>query len=206
MYRILLVLATISSHAQLVSPKQTAPRSLAKPNPTQALVKGCEARLLANEPQDAEICFRRALRQAPANAALHHGLGKLLEKQGKNEQAEAEFRAAIKLDPAAVAWAATLTDFLVSQKAVDKVTLLAPELEARFPEAAIFPAAYGWALAQRGQIEAARVRYHRAATMSGKYAALYYRRFAQVLIELGKTEEAIGAVREMTTITPPDLL
>ncbi|MEO5989138.1 MAG: tetratricopeptide repeat protein [Candidatus Eisenbacteria bacterium] len=47
----------------------------------------------------AEEAFRRALALAPAEAPLHHNLGRLMHLEGRLEEAEQYYRRAIELDP-----------------------------------------------------------------------------------------------------------
>lgn len=48
---------------------------------------------------EAEKHCRKAIEMAPGNAALHNNLGVMLFEQGSREEAVAEFRKALAIDP-----------------------------------------------------------------------------------------------------------
>jgi tetratricopeptide (TPR) repeat protein len=60
-----------------------------------------ERDLAVDAPENSDKLFhlRRALRLCPNNAALHHELGKVYLAMDRREDAESEFKQAIKADP-----------------------------------------------------------------------------------------------------------
>jgi tetratricopeptide (TPR) repeat protein len=59
-----------------------------------ALSKRCQAKLDQDSPEASGRCFRAALVHYPASSVLHEGLAESLEKLGRLDDAESEYRAA----------------------------------------------------------------------------------------------------------------
>src|SRR6266567_1600014 len=82
---------TITSVAlgQSDSPVPNSPVSTAT-----TFAKRCQAKLEQDSPEASRKCFRAALGHYPANSLLHEGLAQSLEKLGRLDDAETEYRAA----------------------------------------------------------------------------------------------------------------
>jgi predicted Zn-dependent protease len=90
------MLATGVTHAQTPWPAN-APQSPLAPAAEARFTEGVEA-LKAGRLEEAEGTFREVLRTANQVAFVHHNLGVVLYRQGKQADALSEFRTAIRLD------------------------------------------------------------------------------------------------------------
>jgi len=66
--------------------------------------------------REAEYRLRQALRENPDDARLHNNLAVALEALGELEEAYAEYRTAVKLDPGNDAYRHNLRDFTIAHK------------------------------------------------------------------------------------------
>jgi tetratricopeptide (TPR) repeat protein len=137
--------------------------------------------------EEASEMFRKSLELDPQSASGHYNVAGSLARDGEYEAAEAHFRAALKENPDAQAYTG-LGYVLGRQGRVDEaITSLREAIEAD-PE---HPAAYdqlGTILAEQGKFEEAASDYRHLLRIQPSPAA--HRKLAQVLMRLGRIEEA----------------
>ena len=121
------------------------------------------ASLQSDKLQEAETHYRRALEGRP-NAETHNGLGYVLAKQGRADEAVAEFRTAIEADANFTPAYSNLADILVKQQKLEEAADTYQRMLAVKPTAAAY-SALGDVLDQLGRSDEATEQFARAKTL-----------------------------------------
>jgi Flp pilus assembly protein TadD len=138
-------------------------------------------------PDEAADLYRKALELDPALASAHYNLAASLARRGELTAAEREFRAALAQDRSAAAYTG-LGLVLAQQGRVDDAVA---SLEAAIEADPNHGAAYdqlGTVLADAGRLDKAAADYR--ALVGAEPTAANHRKLAQVLMRLGRTDEA----------------
>ncbi len=100
--QVILELATPSEKTRVTSLDRRRAKAVERENPDMSADEwydlGCA--LIERLPEQALQAFRSAIRLSPGHAEAHVNSGFLLQSQGENELAEAEYRLALEADPA----------------------------------------------------------------------------------------------------------
>jgi tetratricopeptide (TPR) repeat protein len=131
--------------------------------------------------------YRKALELDPESASAHYNLGVSLMRRSEYAAAESHFRAALEQKPSAPAYTG-LGLALYQQGRVDEAIT---RLQAGIDADPKHPAAYdqlGAILVEEGRLEEAAANYRRL--IGARPSAAAHQKLAQVLMRLGRTEEA----------------
>jgi tetratricopeptide (TPR) repeat protein len=138
-------------------------------------------------PEEAAEMYRKALESDPDSATAHYNLAVSLAGSGELAEAEDHFRATIEKEPSSRAHAA-LGIVLIQQQRVDEgVASLRKAIEIDPGNAAAY-AQLGTALVEQGKLEEAAATYRKL--LRNQPSAAAHQQLAQVLMRLGRTEEA----------------
>ena len=130
------------------------------PNCASAHFNLAVASLQAGKLREAETHYRAALR-GRANAETHNGLGYVLAKEGRTDEAVAEFRKAIDADPKFAPAYSNLADALAQQRKFEEAAETYQRLLAVKPSAAAYDA-LGDVLGQMGKTDEAAQQFAKA--------------------------------------------
>ena len=114
-----------------------------------------------------ETQYRQALR-ARANAETHNGLGYVLAKEGRPDEAVAEFRKAIDADPKFAPAYSNLADALAQQRRFEEAAETYQRLLAVKPSAAAY-GALGDVLGQMGKTDEAAQQFAKAKALESAH-------------------------------------
>lgn len=157
-----------------------------------------------------ELLWSRALACNPATnpgedfySVAHNGLGNALSKGGKKDQAIAQYRMALQINPgykvAHYNLGIALMDKGQKEEAIEQYQI-ALKLDPEYAEA---HNNLGVALSAVGQVGQAKVQYQTALKIDPDYAEARYN-LGNNLLQSGKLEESIGEYRTALEITPGD--
>jgi superkiller protein 3 len=138
-------------------------------------------------PEDAAEAYRKALELDPESASAHYNLGASLARDGEYAEAEGHLRAALATNPNTQ----TYTGLGVVQWQQGRVEEAIPNLEAAIDADPSNAAAYdylGTIYVEQGRLEQAEATYR--LLVRNQPSAAAHQELAQVLLRLGRTEEA----------------
>ncbi len=142
----------------------------------------------------AEAAFLRALALAPAEAPLHHNLGRLMHLDGRLEEAEQYYRRALELDSALAGAHFNLGRLLQESGRHEDAEPALRLAAAQDPEAAAAHSCLGDALFAQHRVEEALVAYRRVAELDPADAAARFD-LGKSLETLHRAEEAVACYR-----------
>jgi tetratricopeptide (TPR) repeat protein len=159
--------------------------------PDDAARNGDLAMLLQAHSQfeSAEAFYRRAQRQAPSALNWTYYLGVVQQRQGKHEDAAANFRAALRTDPSYGPARLRLAESLLALRQLDEAGELYESVVERNPDIAEAHYGLGRVLAAKGDAAAAVKPLERACELGPRYGAAHYA-LALAYRDLGKSEKA----------------
>jgi tetratricopeptide (TPR) repeat protein len=150
---------------------------------------------------EAEACFRQAVKLKPDYAIAFNNLGLALHDQGKLNEAETNLRKALSLTPDFAEAHNNLGMVLHSSGKPD-------EAEACFRQAIKLKPGYtiafnnlGLALHDQGKLDEAEANLHKALSLTPDFAETYIN-LGIILNSQGKLEEAIASYRQALTLRP----
>jgi protein O-GlcNAc transferase len=151
--------------------------------------------------EDAERCYREALRFAPEHPQAHNGLGNALGHRGRFEAAAEHYRAALRLDPRSSEPCFNLAQVLYRLGRFE-------EAEAACREALRLKPNYAEAYNHRGNIRsalgeftAAEQCYREALRLNPRYVDAY-RNLGDLLGNLRRFEQAVDCYRQALLVDP----
>ncbi len=158
-----------------------------------------------NEPEQASNRFRQALRHLPNSAVSHRELGRALGKMNRLDEAVEHFEAAIRIDPGD---ADAFTGLGIACRRLDRLDEAVRNLRRAVkidPRHARAQQELGGLLFNRADSDAAineaLTHYRRALEVDPNHA-LTHRNVGVCLMELGRIDEAIGALRRSLQLNP----
>jgi tetratricopeptide (TPR) repeat protein len=122
----------------------------------------------------AEICYRRAHLLDPKAFEWAYYLTVVEQIHGETQQAIADARAAVQLDPASKPARMRLAEALLQGKEFGQSRKLYEKLVAEEPDLALYHYGLGKALAAQGSLPEAIAQYHRACELSPVFSAARY--------------------------------
>jgi Tfp pilus assembly protein PilF len=137
----------------------------------------------------------------PASARAHFNYGAALQQEGRLDEAEKQYNAALRFDPNYVKVYVNLGQLFVSKDKLDEAKknyTKAIELEPQIGEAR---AGYAYLLERLGQPDQARVEYENAIRLSPKSARLFYT-YGAFLDKRGELDAAIAQYQRALQVDP----
>jgi Tfp pilus assembly protein PilF len=137
----------------------------------------------------------------PASARAHFNYGAALQQEGRLDEAEKQYNAALRFDPNYVKVYVNLGQLFVSKDKLDEAKknyTKAIELEPQIGEAR---AGYAYVLERLGQPDQARVEYENAIRLSPKSARLFYT-YGAFLDKRGELDAAIAQYQRALQVDP----
>ncbi|HEX4146270.1 MAG TPA: tetratricopeptide repeat protein [Pirellulales bacterium] len=149
---------------------------------------------------DAAAHYARAIEQLPGWAAAHTNLGRTLARQGKVDEALAEFQNSVELDPAGAAPVYRSMGIVLAQHGrIDGAIVKMRQAVTADPKLGIAHVGLAALLAQRGDADEAIIQFRRAIEIDPFVAARFYpdvafpyQQLAQLLRKQGAASEAVG--------------
>jgi Tfp pilus assembly protein PilF len=137
----------------------------------------------------------------PSSARAHFNYGAALQQEGRLDEAEKQYNAALRFDPNYVKVYVNLGQLFVSKDKLDEAKknyTKAIELEPQIGEAR---AGYAYLLERLGQPDQARVEYENAIRLSPKSARLFYT-YGAFLDKRGELDAAIAQYQRALQVDP----
>jgi Tfp pilus assembly protein PilF len=137
----------------------------------------------------------------PASARAHFNYGAALQQEGRLDEAEKQYNAALRFDPNYVKVYVNLGQLFVSKDKLDEAKknyTKAIELEPQIGEAR---AGYAYVLERLGQPDQARAEYENAIRLSPKSARLFYT-YGAFLDKRGELDAAIAQYQRALQVDP----
>ena len=173
--------------AHLYTDSETLYRATIERNPTAWFPRNNLAvLLLQGEPSPAQVIeaaeqLERAIRLKPDYAEARYNLGTALERQGRIEDAEAEYRRVLELDPG-------------QPRAVDRLTAIAHDRASAMLER-------GLQLEDAGRLSEAEAAYRSGVRFDPRRAGLH-RALGRALQKSGRRHEAVAAYLQVLALDP----
>ncbi len=160
------------------------------------------SRAAAGEAASAEAAYRDAILADPAYAAPHYNLSLLLRKQGRLDDADAEFWLAVEAGIADRELAVVRLALAYQQGGMaEKAREIFAEGRRRFPDSATIWLNSGVFLGERGDLQQARECLERAISLAPSNPAAH-RNLAAALLGLGEPEQARHELEECLRLDP----
>jgi len=151
--------------------------------------------------RNSESLFRRAVAMTTGNYAAHTFLGRALRREGRIEEAIAQFREAIRIAPQfARAHDALGEVLLADQRAGEALPRLAEAVRLS-PTSAVFHLNLAAALNTLGRVDEAAAAYRETLRLSPDSAAAHSG-LSAALVEQGRFEQALGELDEAIRLDP----
>ncbi len=150
-----------------------------------------------------EALWSRALACTTGNSMAHYDLGAARYAKGDKEEAIAQYRRALEIDPAYVKARTGLGIALFDKGEREKAIVqyqIALKIDPTYPEA---HNNLGVALFAMGGREEAVVQYRKALAINPDYAEAHYN-LGNALLQLGQMEQAVAQYHKALEITPDD--
>jgi tetratricopeptide (TPR) repeat protein len=145
--------------------------------------------------------YQAAVAAAPANAAAHNNLGRVLGNKGQFDEAIACLRKAIELDPKFAGAHLNLSAVLHGKGQLDAAITSCRKAIQLDPKYAAAHTNLGVALADRGKVEEAIVCFRKAIALDPKHAAAHSN-LGKALGGKGQVDEAITSFRKAIELDP----
>ncbi len=196
-----ITLVALASHQTEAAVEMAKAAVAAAPKMGAAWVALGQALKAANQPQEAEKAYLKAIRLDGMDPLARMGLGELKLATGRAEEAVEEFMTALKRQPTMVAAHVGLGNAWASMgkdaEALNRYEQ-ALALDPRLPEAEF---AAGFVLARMGGLKLAENRYRRALTLRPDFAAAWMN-LGVLLREQGREVYAEAAFRRAVELRP----
>jgi tetratricopeptide (TPR) repeat protein/serine/threonine protein kinase len=145
--------------------------------------------------------FSAAVSIQPESVTAHNNLGVALDKQGKVDEAVAEYRKAVALDPKEAHAHSNLGGALKDQGKLDEAVAECRKAIALDPKFAFAHNNLGRALNAQGKVDEAVAEYRKAIALGSKLALAHYN-LGLALTDQGKVDEAVAEYRKAIALDP----
>jgi len=151
--------------------------------------------------RNSETLARHALALTANNWMAHHSLAVYLADKGKADDALAEYRVALKINPDSVAVLNNLGAALAAQKRFTEAIACLERSWRLRPDRANTHCNLGFALEETGNSDAALAHYAEALRLDPEYATAHFK-LGDLLVKRGNNAEAIAHLRRAVELQP----